>query len=66
MVISSVKSGGYVIADNVLWSGKVVDHKMDDTDTVALRAFNDFLSTDPRVEVVLLPVRDGLMLARKK
>ena len=66
MLISSVKSGGYVIADNVLWSGKVVDHKMDDTDTVALRAFNDFLSTDPRVEVVLLPVRDGLMLARKK
>ena len=66
MVISSVRSGGYVIADNVLWSGKVVDYKMDDPDTVALRAFNNFLSTDPRVEVVLLPIRDGLMLARKK
>ena len=66
MVISSLKRGGYVIADNVLWSGKVVDDKIDDVDTVALRAFNDFISTDTRVEVVLLPVRDGLMLARKK
>ena len=55
-----------MIADNVLWSGKVVDDKIDDVDTVALRAFNDFISTDTRVEVVLLPVRDGLMLARKK
>ena len=66
MVIASVRSGGYVIADNVLWSGKVVDQQMNDDDTIALRAFNDFLSLDPRVEVVLLPIRDGLMLARKK
>ena len=61
-----MNSGGYVIADNVLWSGKVVDKAHNDEDTQALRLFNDFLTNDVRMEVVLLPVRDGLMVARKK
>jgi caffeoyl-CoA O-methyltransferase len=66
MVVASVKSGGYIIADNVLWSGKVVEKDHDDEDTLALRVFNDTLSKDPRFEVILLPVRDGLLIARKK
>ena len=66
LVISSIKSGGYVIADNVLWSGKVLEDDHDDIDTEALRIFNDKLVKDQRMEVVLLPVRDGLMVARKK
>ena len=66
LIISSLNSGGYVIADNVLWSGKVVDKAHKDEDTEALRLFNDFLANDVRMEVVLLPVRDGLMIARKK
>ncbi|MDO7610554.1 MAG: O-methyltransferase [Crocinitomicaceae bacterium] len=66
MVVASVKSGGYIIADNVLWSGKVVEKDHLDEDTLALRVFNDTLSKDPRFEVVLLPVRDGLLIARKK
>ena len=66
MVVASVKSGGYIIADNVLWSGKVVEKDHVDEDTLALRVFNDTLSKDPRFEVILLPVRDGLLIARKK
>lgn len=66
MVISAVKPGGYIIADNVLWSGKVIDDQCDDEDTVALRKFNDALMSDLRLDVILLPVRDGLMVARKK
>jgi len=66
MVVASVKSGGYIIADNVLWSGKVVEKDHVDEDTLALRVFNDTLLKDPRFEVILLPVRDGLLIARKK
>ncbi|MGB1646420.1 MAG: O-methyltransferase [Crocinitomicaceae bacterium] len=66
MVISAVNPGGYIIADNVLWSGKVIDDQCDDEDTIALRNFNDALMSDSRLDVILLPVRDGLMVARKK
>ena len=66
LVISAVKPGGYIIADNVLWSGKVIDDQCDDEDTIALRNFNDTLMSDSRLELILLPVRDGLMVARKK
>lgn len=63
-----LKSGGYIIADNVLWSGKVVDEKSlaKDKDTQLLDAFNKHLHNDPRLEHILLPIRDGLMLGRKK
>jgi predicted O-methyltransferase YrrM len=67
LVIDQVKPGGFIIADNVLWSGKVVkEAKQNDDETKALQAYNDFIHADHRVENVLLPVRDGLMIARKK
>jgi predicted O-methyltransferase YrrM len=66
LVIDKVRSGGLIVADNVLWSGKVIDHTCQDKDTVALRAFVDKVHQDTRVENLLLPLRDGLMLALKK
>jgi predicted O-methyltransferase YrrM len=66
MVLPFVKSGGYIILDNVLWSGKVADLEKNDKDTVLLRKLNDIIHEDIRVEEVLLPIRDGLMVARKK
>jgi len=68
MVIDRVRSGGYIIADNVLWSGKVLEkyRKKLDEDTAALLDFNKKVHEDPRVENILLPVRDGLLIARKK
>lgn len=66
-VIDKVRPGGLIIADNVLWSGKVLEDviKMD-TETKIIHEFNMFVSADERVENLLLPVRDGLMLLRKK
>jgi predicted O-methyltransferase YrrM len=66
MVMPLVKSGGYIILDNVLWSGKVTDSEKNDKDTVLLRNLNTLIHADERVEEVLLPIRDGLMIARKK
>ena len=66
MTLPCVRSGGYIIADNVLWSGKVIDSSADDADTIALRAFNSALLSDVSVDVILLPIRDGLTVARKK
>ncbi|KOY87454.1 methyltransferase [bacterium 336/3] len=67
LVFDKVRSGGWIIADNVLWSGKVVEEvKANDKDTNALLNFNKFVQEDPRVENILLPIRDGLMIARKK
>ncbi|MEY4937415.1 MAG: hypothetical protein RIS64_3774 [Bacteroidota bacterium] len=66
LVIDKVRSGGIIIADNVLWSGKVaLDPKTHDRDTKILDNFNKKLHQDPRVETLLLPLRDGLMIARK-
>ncbi len=66
-VFSKVPVGGYIIADNVLWSGKVLDpaEALDDPDTAALMKYNEAVLNDPKTENVLLPVRDGLMIARK-
>ena len=67
LVFPQVKQGGYIIADNVLWSGKVLDSAMKmDKDTKALFAYSQKIHDDSRVEKVLLPLRDGLMIARKK
>ncbi|MDX5422109.1 MAG: O-methyltransferase [Hymenobacteraceae bacterium] len=68
MVIDRMAPGGYIIADNVLWSGKVLEkyRKKLDEDTAALLDFNRKVQEDERVENILLPVRDGLMIARKK
>jgi caffeoyl-CoA O-methyltransferase len=59
-----VKPDGLIVGDNVLWSGKVIDPK--DDDTRAIVAFNDLVQSDPRVENVCLTVRDGIMLAWKR
>lgn len=66
-VIDKVRVGGIIIADNVLWSGKILmeETKMD-ADTKMIHQFNEFVSKDDRVEHLLLPVRDGLMMLRKK
>lgn len=64
LVIHKVRSGGIIIADNVLWSGKVLDVKKD-TDTQAIHDFNKKVGDDKRVASLLLPVRDGLMVLRK-
>ncbi len=67
LVFDKVRQGGYIIADNVLWSGKVVQEvKSNDNDTKQIMAFNDFVHNNPLVENVLLPLRDGLMVCRKK
>ena len=66
LVFDKVKKGGYIIADNVLWSGKVVeDYETTDRDTQLLMDFNKKVQDDPRVQNVLFPLRDGLMIARK-
>ncbi|MFD1469248.1 O-methyltransferase [Hymenobacter caeli] len=68
-VIGHVRPGGLLIVDNVLWSGKVLPGhalKPGDKDTPAVQAFNDHVARDPRVAPVLLPLRDGLLLLRKK
>lgn len=64
MVFDKVRLNGFIMADNVLWSGKVLDETRD-KDTRAIQSFNDKIQEDSRVENVLLPVRDGIMLIRK-
>jgi caffeoyl-CoA O-methyltransferase len=61
-----VRSGGLIAVDNVLWDGKVIDTKVNDPDTRAIRAFNETLHHDERVWLSMLPIRDGLTLACKK
>ena len=67
LVIDKVRPGGILIADNVLWSGKVLEkyRKKLDEDTKAVMAFNSKIQNDARVENILLPVRDGLLVVRK-
>ena len=65
LVFERLRPGGFIIADNVLWSGRVLDDEKDE-DTRALHAFNEMVLADDRVENVLLPIRDGLMIIRKK
>lgn len=67
LVIDRVVPGGLIISDNVLWSGKVVGPvKANDTDTLLIQEYNIKVANDPRVETVLLPIRDGISVARKK
>ncbi|RLD60860.1 MAG: methyltransferase [Bacteroidetes bacterium] len=67
LIFDKVNKGGFIIADNVLWDGKVVE-KVDKNDkqTQGLLEFNDFVHNDNRVENVMFPIRDGLMIMRKK
>ena len=67
LVFDKLRPGGFILADNVLWSGKVVEPaEASDADTLAVLAFNQKVHNDPRVENVLLPVRDGIMMLRKR
>jgi caffeoyl-CoA O-methyltransferase len=67
LVFDKVQTGGYIVADNVLWSGKVVGqgNKKTDADTQAILDYNAKIQQDSRVENILLPIRDGLLIARK-
>lgn len=66
LIFDKINAGGYLIADNILWSGKVLgDKDKMDKDTAAIVAFADKVQRDKRVQNILLPVRDGLMIARK-
>jgi caffeoyl-CoA O-methyltransferase len=64
-ILDRMRPGGVLMVDNVLWSGAVVDAAVTDENTVAIRAFNDRLVADDRVDVVMLPLGDGLTLARR-
>ena len=66
MVFPFVKKGGFILADNVLWSGKVTEEVAEnDRETQAIMEFNDFIQNDSRVENILLPLRDGVMIMVK-
>ena len=67
LVFDKVAPGGYFLADNVLWGGKILDPELElDESTKGILAFNELVNNDPRVINVLLPVRDGLMIIQKK
>ncbi len=67
LVIDKLNKGGLIIADNVLWSGKItMSESAMDKETLTLHQFNQFVQQDSRVENMLLPIRDGLMVVRKK
>ena len=67
MVLNILKPGGFILADNTLWDGHVTDPAYDkDQQTQGIRRFNDHIAADDRVEQVILPLRDGLTLIRKK
>jgi predicted O-methyltransferase YrrM len=66
LVLPKLNPKAVVLSDNVLWSGKVIDKKADDDDTIALRAYNKKIKEHPDFETILLPVRDGLSISRFK
>jgi len=64
LILPKIKKGGVLLSDNVLWYGKVTDPEIKDAETTALKKYNELLLNDPRVEVIILPVRDGISLAK--
>lgn len=67
MVLPKLSEGAYLIADNTLWDGHVLEeHKSNDYQTIGIKNFNDYIAADQRVEKVILPLRDGLTIIRKK
>ncbi len=67
MVLPKLSAGGYMIADNTLWDGHVLEEaRSNDYQTIGIKQFNDFVAKDERVEKVILPLRDGLTIIRKK
>jgi caffeoyl-CoA O-methyltransferase len=65
-LLPRTRQNGVILFDNVLWGGSVADPTDTSEDTVAIRALNDFVARDPRVETVMLPISDGLTIARKR
>lgn len=66
-VLPKLRKGGFILADNTLWDGKVLSEvKQNDEQTLSVMNFNDFVARDERIEKVILPLRDGLTLIRKK
>jgi predicted O-methyltransferase YrrM len=65
-ILKRMRANGLILFDNVLWSGAIIDEAKQDADTLALRALNDFIAKDTRVEAVMLSVADGLTIVRKK
>jgi caffeoyl-CoA O-methyltransferase len=65
-VLTRLRPNGVILVDNVLWGGRVTDPEAEDADTKAIRAFNDRVASDDRVDTVMLPLGDGLTLARKR
>ncbi len=66
MALEHLSNGGWILADNTLWDGHVIDPAYKDAQTNGVRAFNDYVRADKRVEEVILPLRDGLTIIRKK
>lgn len=66
LVLKYLNPGGYILADNTLWDGHVLEKESHDQQTIGIKAFNDRLAQDTRVEKVILPLRDGLTIIRKK
>ena len=66
LALGLARPGGLIVADNTLWSGRVADPANDEASTVALRRFNEHVHRDARVDLSLVPIGDGLTLARKK
>lgn len=66
LAMEYLNDGGWILADNTLWDGHVIEQERQDAQTNGVRAFNDLVRNDERVEVVMLPLRDGLTIIRKK
>lgn len=64
MIMPQMRPGGFILADNTLWGGKILDADARDAQTEGIRRFNDLVAHDPRVETAILPLRDGLTLLR--
>jgi caffeoyl-CoA O-methyltransferase len=65
-ILQRLRPNGLIVFDNVLWNGQVIDESNQSEDTRAIRALNDFVAADPRVECVMIGIADGLLLARKR
>jgi len=65
-VLKRTRPNGLILIDNVLWNGAVIDSKIRDSDTQAIRGLNDFLATDHRIDIVMVPISDGLTICRKR
>ena len=66
LIIDKVNPGGFILADNVLWGGKVLDYETSDIQTKGVIKFNEMIIKEKNIEIVMLPLRDGLMMIRKK